>query len=484
MALGLLALLVSAATGWTMLACVCPSARARDLGLVGRAAIAFGIGLFTSSVVQLACLAGGLATRAGVVSLDLAVLTASSLLAVRIRRRRSRAVHIAELEIEAPDSLTRWGALDRALGLGLVVSLALHAGVWLVRTRNEPLGFWDAFAIWNLKARFFFLDSGEHWRRAFSDTISWSHTDYPLLLPLDVARLWTWSGHADPALPAALSALFGLLTLAILFDAVRTLRGRTMAFLALFALLATPEFGRQSAWQLADVPMSYFLVTSLALVVVGLRDDVTRARWLGVAGLAAGAAAWTKNEGLLFAFAILLALPLAGTGLARSERLRRALPFLAGLALPLVVLFAMKLGLGGENDLAADFRLESLGRLFAFARHREILASFVHTLVALAGWPLLVLLTALLSWGAFTRRSTRGGPIRPLALALLLQLSGYYLVYLMTERDLAWHLGTSNLRLFVQLWPSALLCLFLALPRPDGEREPAAPGSMNPSGSE
>jgi len=60
-------------------------------------------------------------------------------------------------------------------------------------------------------------------------------------------------------------------------------------------------------------------------------------------------------------------------------------------------------------------------------------------------------------------------------LALSFQLSGYYFIYLITERDLAWHLDTSNLRLFVQLWPSVLLVLFVGLPSFADEVESTKP---------
>jgi hypothetical protein len=41
-------------------------------------------------------------------------------------------------------------------------------------------------------------------------------------------------------------------------------------------------------------------------------------------------------------------------------------------------------------------------------------------------------------------------------------IAGYYVVYLVTPQDLAWHLDSSIDRLLLHLWPSALLLAGLA----------------------
>jgi hypothetical protein len=139
----------------------------------------------------------------------------------------------------------------------------------------------------------------------------------------------------------------------------------------------------------------------------------------------------------------------------------------------------VKASLGGESDLANDFRGAALSRVFEGARHQMIAASFAESLILLAGVPLLLVLLGIGVWVCL--RGTNSNPgnasadirLRVGTLALGFQLAGYYFIYLITDRDLAWHLGTSNLRLFVQLWPSALLLLFAAF-RPLSRSEPEA----------
>jgi hypothetical protein len=62
---------------------------------------------------------------------------------------------------------------------------------------------------------------------------------------------------------------------------------------------------------------------------------------------------------------------------------------------------------------------------------------------------------------------------RLLAPTLLLMLAGYFAVYLMTPRELAWHLSSSATRLAAQLWPSLLALIFLASRSVDGGNDAA-----------
>jgi hypothetical protein len=217
----------------------------------------------------------------------------------------------------------------------------------------------------------------------------------------------------------------------------------------------------QGVWQVADIPVGFYLAATLAFLSL-CKNESDRAAFL-LAGLAAGSAAWTKNEGILMALSVLIGILCSGPGAGLRDRARPGALYLAGLALPLAFVIAMKVGIGGESDLAMDTDIGSLARVLDLTRHQIIMASFVNSLLTLAGLPLAAGLAGLWFWQGFDR-DTETRPIIGIgAFVLAVQLSGYYFIYLITDRDLAWHLGTSNLRIFVQLWPSAILLFFMAL---------------------
>jgi hypothetical protein len=77
-----------------------------------------------------------------------------------------------------------------------------------------------------------------------------------------------------------------------------------------YSLASTP-FHRTGASQYADIPLSFFFLATVALVHFYRQRSVQIPDGrpiclLVLAGVAAGFAAWTKNEGLLFLVALLV----------------------------------------------------------------------------------------------------------------------------------------------------------------------------------
>ena len=66
-----------------------------------------------------------------------------------------------------------------------------------------------------MHARFLFR-GGDHWRDAFASGLDWSHWDYPLLLPLSIARGWQYMGGESLSVPAVMAFVFTFLTLGLL----------------------------------------------------------------------------------------------------------------------------------------------------------------------------------------------------------------------------------------------------------------------------
>ncbi len=355
---------------------------------------------------------------------------------------------------------------SRAWPLVIAGLLALAAVGWAVTSLRAPHGPWDAWAIWNLRARFLFFGE-ESWRAAFSPELAWSHPGYPLLLPLSIARLWQYVGDATPGVPALQAALFAGGTVALLFTWLSRWSGSVVAAAAALALLATPWSLETGSAQMADGPLAFFFllaVLSLAEAYGVAGRSVERAgRHLALAGLFFGAAAWTKNEGLTFGIAGCLSLALFPVT-ARSRDLRRlcvgAAPFAVAIAI-------LKLGFSGRIYLAEG---QSMGRVLTLimspARHIAIWKEIARVF---GGAPELLVAVALFALFVLSRgeRSMGSRAMRPLLLLLSVQALCYYGVYLVTPLPLGWHVSTTCHRLFLHLWPAALLLGSLAAgPRP------------------
>lgn len=469
------ALLIPLAGGF-MLACLLPSSLIG--GTVGPALRCFaggGLGLGVASCSYFVCLLAGLTPYR--VAMDIAIFLLLGIPCL-VHARRSTAV---TPQPSCPDT----GAPARLrilmswiFSIGLVSSIVSFIFAFL----KEPHGKWDAWLIWNMHARFLFR-GGENWRDAFASGLDWSHWDYPLLLPLSIARGWQYAGGEGLFFPAAMAFLFTFLTLGLLWCALCALRGRVQACLAAMVLMGTPFFIVMGASQFADLPLAFFILTTLVMLHLQARSPTDRPGPLILAGLSAGIAAWTKNEGLLF-------LPLVAAILcfatARAEGWRsaasRMAPFLAGAMPVLLIVIYFKTQLAPSNDLVADFSMAAASeKLTDFGRYAEIAKAFFVTGISFTqglidiragmrpnpGAVNVLLLTLYLFLAGVRIDGRDRSPIFQSGTILGMMLIGYGFVYVLTPLDLGYHLATSLNRLFLQLWPSAVFLCFMIAGSPD-----------------
>lgn len=119
-----------------------------------------------------------------------------------------------------------------------------------------PHGVWDAWAVWNLRARFIFL-GGEHWLDGFSGALRWSHPDYPLLLPALVARAWIYAGQNTVIAPALIAMVFTFATLGLLVSSLGIFRGKTQGLIAGIVLMGTPFFSNTALRNRRIFPLAF-----------------------------------------------------------------------------------------------------------------------------------------------------------------------------------------------------------------------------------
>ncbi len=378
--------------------------------------------------------------------------------AVVLARRRSgpKAVRLPDAR-EAASPRYEW-LLAALFCVAAVIALAtIGAGMDRI-----PYGDWDGWAIYNLRARSIYR-AGYDWRDGFSALLSRSHPDYPLLLPLDVVRAWIYAGSESMAAPRLIGGVFVAATIGLVPSAIAALRGRPQAYIAGIVLLGYAFLLRHSSSQYADVPLMFFFAAAAAMLV--LHDELARegsAGALTLAGLAAGLAAWTKNEGLLFLVALVVA---HFAVVARSRGLRgyaeQLKPLAAGLLPVLAIVVFFKLTLAPPNDLVTFAAKQSVwvkltdpGRYLAIAG--ELLQRAPFRVYLLPIYAICI--------GSSARRTAA---VAQAGLTLLLLCSGYVVVYLTTPYDLSWHIYTSMDRLLVQIWPTFVLVYFLWVATPE-----------------
>lgn len=345
---------------------------------------------------------------------------------------------------------------------------------------DSPYGYGDSWNIWNHRARSFYR-LGDDWRMAF--TLAGSHSDYPLLLPCTNARLWTYAGRELEWGPMFVAGIYFAALAGIVGGGLALAKSRATGYLAAAVLLGNVAMLQSGISQFAEMPLVFYFAAAAALVA--LHDSLPRGSigLLVLAGLMAGFAAWTKNEGMLFVVALLTARATLYLARFRTFALgSEALPLVAGAAVVMTVVVAFKTSMPFENDLVAgQTRAATIQRLLDPERYRLIaVEGSAAALKVLKGFAV-VLPAALLLLGRAQPQPGVRSSLPMTVTVVVYMLAGYALVYLTTPHDLVWHLRTSADRLFMQILPLGLWVFFAFFRSPDDFCTSSATSDSTPS---
>jgi hypothetical protein len=269
-----------------------------------------------------------------------------------------------------------------------------------------------------------------------------------MLVPCLVVRGWSWAGGESLLAPMLVAGAFLFACIGVAAAAGAAARGPRAGLFAAAILAGTPVLVHSGAAQCADVPLAALLVAALAtLAAPGVeRGGAVRA------GLLLGLCAFTKNEGLVAAALVLLLRARRPQTLAWT--LVGALPGLAACAV-------QRIQFPVPNDLVQD--LGGLGaaasRFLEPGRHADVALGFLQRLLWFDaefwnGVPgILPWIAASVVAGRAAGLSRAPIDVRLVAWTIGLLLLFYYVVLVVTPRNLAWHVDTALSRLLLHTWP-------------------------------
>jgi hypothetical protein len=448
---GVLVLLLAAGAGWLAVSAsgTCRGLRPRWAAFLLEGTFGVAAGLGTVSTLFFALQWAGLGARPAAWAAFL--LPAAAAIAFYYLRRSTTAP-----EFPAPPEWRWSGLCAAAFALALVLFLAGFS----TAANANPQGDWDAWAIWNLRARF--LAGSGTWHNAVSPELSRTHPEYPLLWSGVIGQAWAATGDAgNPAVPIAAAVLISVAAPLLLAASLALLHSSAAGWLAALILVSTAAWWRQSQALYADVPLAFWILATLAAAALAQARGWHRPALI-LSGLLASLAAWTKNEGMLFIVISALALAWAARGL--------CIPWLAG-ALPVALLAA-----AFRLLLAPPSRLFDAGLMTDTGRAFQVLKGLTAGVAGLGPWAANpILLSVLLASAIGLRRPFKTAWLLAPPLALL---AGGAAVLWGTTNDLAWQIDTTRERLLIQVLPAVLLGLFLLLRLPP---QPQAAPAAEPS---
>lgn len=253
-----------------------------------------------------------------------------------------------------------------------------------------------------------------------------------------------------------------LASIGLMFSSIIYLKSIGQGSLAALTLMGIPVFTTVSAVQIADVPVTYFILASCILMYMHLTEKNTA--FLLLSGFMAGLAGWTKNEGLQFALISLLVLLLTTHG----HLFKETLQYLVGLLIPMICIVYFK-SIAPANDLFVGDFSDAFARFLDITRYQLVIAHSTSSILRFGGWPismfLFLCIYAVIVRPGFPAPLNRG--VLVIATLIVLQLLGYAAIYILTPHELSWHLETSLERLLLQACPVLIFLFFNVVETPE-----------------
>lgn len=366
----------------------------------------------------------------------------------------------------------------------LEIGVAIVIGMWTLillsqAVRSAPIG-WDSLVIWLFKGHVLYT-AGTVPTGFFADPYySFAHPDYPLLVPLTVARTYAWIGENDMLAKGFWSLLAGAAAFGLYYG-LSGVTGMPARLVGLMVLMSLPEVASSASGYFAgyaDLPLAVLLLFGGIFLYRWLKPD-TGADYIA-ASLFFSLAGFTKNEGLIIALAgnaLILVLGLAGRRLTWPGI--SAVVFLFGaIFVPWQVEYRL---LGLQSDLPMSI---STAAANLSARVGLIMQSLTSSALNASDlslvWPLLCVLLVL----SLLLAPRKWLIASALLILIVAHLAASIFAYLVTPYDLTWHLATSAGRVVFQPTLLAVLlgtiCLGIISEMRDPATAPATVKSPDP----
>ncbi len=350
--------------------------------------------------------------------------------------------------------LPKWPA-DRTTWLGFLILALILIPLWR-EAHFFPFGGWDAWACWNLKAKFIFL-GGEEWKQMLDVSMWRSNNQYPFLLPLMNVWGWTVTKETSVYVPMMNAILFTFLTALTMFWAAKRNTPKMTSLIPALVLFTLPFVNTLSISQYSDIVLAFFLLGTLTTLTVA-REDNNPAMSL-LAGLFCGAMCFTKSEG---AFAAVI---IAGLAVITLKDRPKSTGILLGTFLTAAVLSALPAILfqlfWATPNISFVNGLTSRDHPVTFDRLKAIMMFLSLELISPKWNGLWILLTCGLILAG--RKAFKNG-LGMTAAFLGIYLSGALVFYAVnTHYEILWWLGATLNRILYTILPVIVWWVFSAL---------------------
>lgn len=348
---------------------------------------------------------------------------------------------VAEI-LKSASSGTPSFTLPLGMRFGLILVIALFILWSLLMSVIVVPDDWDAWAIWGAKAKVLALGHG-----SLHDVTYFGHGDYPLLWP----TIWAFSAWLSGGWEEMWSRGWGSVFLLLCVWEAAIIVRRSTASLRLGLLcgaffVSIPMVSLVTSWSYAEAP--FWFLTTACVGLIRKQDENCGARSV-LAALLAAAAAYTKNEGVMFAGIVWCWLLLAP----ETRTPKNLLLFILTFSLCYLPWFYWThTVLQLESHAVAGLQLDVSTVQRALSRIPAALETIVRMWLDIKQWSIVLwLCLSFVLVGSFSREGRKWIMI-PAAM-----LVGYFLIIIFHHAEIYWQVGTAWNRLTLHALPLLLV---------------------------
>ncbi len=324
-----------------------------------------------------------------------------------------------------------------------------------IQNIHYPYGGWDAWSVWNLKARFLFL-AKDNWQDIFSPILWRSSPHYPILLPL--INVWGWSLLSQPSniTPAITATIFTFISMGLLFSMLKPHTNLILLYLTIIAIITNPLFLKLASSQYCDIVLGYYLLATISCLIMAKQTKETPFCFL--TGLFTGILSFTKPEGLISAgILFLLYIPYLVYQNKRHIIYAKKITFkfIAGLSITSIIPAIFYI-IYAPTNITFENKILSMPLLEILFRIRAIFYSYFMNLININQWHGLLLFLFILLIAHQKKASDRYIIIIPIYLMIYMGIISFY-YFINTYFEINWWLNVTLDRIIFALLPTITL---------------------------
>lgn len=159
-----------------------------------------------------------------------------------------------------------------------------------------PTNNWDAIAIWSYKAKIFYFETISNTGYFSQAYQSYSHPDYPILLPFLQTYIYLMIGYVDDRLVRILHVTYLIMLLLSVNVGLRNVLTDKYRVLVIALLASLPVIMNEAASGCADIPIAFYYTSMIIFTKMWLYTE--NKKYMMVSAIFTALAINTKNEGL------------------------------------------------------------------------------------------------------------------------------------------------------------------------------------------